>query len=110
MTSTVSQIERVFDTTQSPHSPSCAELMIMAELELAAFLSAVTELYGAEEAEVSAEVWLDELDSRISLPGATSCDWRTVTVAALARLASRLPTTKASPIPSSDCSASALLV
>lgn len=85
----------------SPQPANCADLMIMAERELAAFLGAVTELYGAEQAEVAAEVWLHELQAMNSLPGATTGDWRAVTVAALSRLTNGLDDTEA--IPSSDC-------
>lgn len=84
------------------HSPSCSDPMIMAERELAAFVGAVTELYGAEQAEISADVWLDELESMNSLPGPASRDWRAVTVAALSRVANHLSDTKVSSIPSSN--------
>lgn len=94
---------------QSLHSQSCTDLMIMAERELAAFLGAVTELYGAEQAEISAEIWLEELDSMNSLPGPASRDWRAVTVAALARLANHPAATKVSAIPSSNRLCSLLL-
>lgn len=95
--------------TRSLHNATCAELMVVAERELAAFLGAVTELYGAEQATMSAEVWLDELEAMNSLPGATNRDWRTVTIAALARLVSRLTATKLPAIPLPDCSACARL-
>jgi hypothetical protein len=95
---------------KSPHSASCAELMIMAEHELAAFLGAVTKLYGAEQTESSAEVWLAELSTRNGLPGASSRDWRAVTIAALARLANQLTTTEVSIIPSPSCCAAAHLM
>lgn len=100
MTSTTPQIEETRYTTKLPHRATCAELMIMAERELAAFIAAVTELYGVEEAWMSAEVWLDELATMNTLPGPASRDWRTVTIAALARLASRLSAAKRSPLPS----------
>ena len=83
--------------------------MIIAERELAAFLSAVTELYGTEPAEMAAEVWLDELEMMNSLPGPVSRDWRKVTVAALARLASLLTATKISAMTSPDCSCAVFL-
>lgn len=70
--------------------PTCTDVMTMAERELAAFISAVTELFGSGQARLSAEDWLDELELMDSLPGSTSRDWRRVTVAASARLASRL--------------------
>lgn len=92
--------------TRRPHSPTCSELKIMAERELTAFLGAVTRLHGAEQAEMSAEVWLDELQELDNLPKSTN-DWRAVTVAALARLADRLTAAHVSLIPSSKCSATA---
>jgi hypothetical protein len=69
------------------HSPTCADLVTMAERELSAFIRAVTELFGSEQARLSAEDWLDELASMDCLPGSTSRDWRSVTIAVLARLA-----------------------
>jgi hypothetical protein len=58
--------------------------------QLAAFIEAVTELFGLEQARLSAEDWLDESELMDSPPRSTSRDWRAVTVAASARLASRL--------------------
>lgn len=87
----------------------------MAERELAAFLGAVTELFGPDQAKVSAEDWLDESELMDSPPRSTSRDWRAVTVAASAKLANRLTVvlphraapaastdTKVWPIPSSN--------
>jgi len=104
-----------------------ADQMQLAERELAAFLGAVTELFGPEQAGLSADDWLDESELIGSPPRSTSRDWRAVTVAASARLANRLSLardhqasleapsaastdTKVSPIPSSNRFASALLV
>lgn len=61
----------------------------MAERELGAFIGAVTELFGPEQARLSAENWLDELALMDTPPEWTSRDWRRVTVAAAARLANR---------------------
>jgi hypothetical protein len=72
------------------HSPICADPITMANRELVAFMGAVTELFGSEQARFSAELWLDELAQMDRLPGSTSRDWRLLTVAASARLASRL--------------------
>ena len=88
----------------------------LAERELSAFIAAVTELFGAEQARLSAEDWLDESELMDSPPRSTSRDWLTATIAASARLASRLNVaihhqmqlgtsrtdTKISPIPSSN--------
>ena len=66
------------------------EEMHMAEGELSAFLRAVKELYGPEQATLSAEDWLDEAELIDSPPRSTSRDWRAVTISASARLADRL--------------------
>ena len=62
----------------------------LAELELSAFVGAVTELFGSDQAKISARDWLDESDLMDSPPLSTTRDWRAVTVAASARLAHRL--------------------
>jgi hypothetical protein len=69
---------------------SCAELMAAAERELTAFMRAVTELYGREQAYISADDWLDEL-APIHWPCVSvGRDLRLVTIRAAARLANRL--------------------
>jgi hypothetical protein len=60
-----------------------------AEQELAAFFNAVKQLFGREQAELSAKDWLDELARIDSLPSSVR-DWRSLTVKASARLATRL--------------------
>jgi len=94
----------------------------LAERELASFIGAVTELFGPEQARLSADDWFGESKLTDGPPRSTNRDWRAVTIAASARLASRLTAardrraltastdTKVSPIPSSNCFASALLV
>ena len=91
--------------------------MHLAERELAAFIGAVTELFGPQQARLSAEDWLDEAELIDSPSRSTSRDWRVVTVAASSRLANRLNValhrhgllatsttgTQVSPIPSSNC-------
>ena len=62
----------------------------LAERELSSFLAAVTELYGAEQASLSAKDWLDESELVDEPPLSTERNWRAVTIAASARLASRL--------------------
>jgi len=68
----------------------CKEQMQMAEREFWAFISAVKELHGPEQAQLSAVDWLDELELMDSHPGSTDRHWRAVTIAAAARLANRL--------------------
>ena len=89
---------------RSFHTSICTELITTAERELAAFVNAVTELYGAEQARLSAEIWLEELQVMEHLPGPARRDWRMVTVAALARLAGQLNATALMATPSSNCS------
>jgi hypothetical protein len=99
------------------------EQMHLGERELSAFIRAVTELFGPEQAGLSAEDWLEEAELMDSPPRSTSRDWRAVTVAASARLANRLgdaenhrycllasTDVRVAPIPSSNCFVSVVLV
>lgn len=67
------------------------DVTTMAEWEVSAFFSAVAELYSPEQAEASAEDWLRELIAIEHLP-VSARDWRTLTIAAAAQLASRVTT------------------
>ncbi len=69
---------------------TCADGIQLAERELASFIGAVTELFGPEQARLSAEDWLDEFESMHSPLRSAGRDWRSVTAAASALLASRL--------------------
>ena len=73
---------------ESFYNSTCADQMPTAKRELSAFISAVTESVGPEEAMLSAEDWLEESKSMHSPPRSTIRDWRAV--AASARLAKRL--------------------
>jgi hypothetical protein len=66
-----------------------ADQVHLAERELASFIGAVKELFGPEQALLSADDWLDESELVDCPPRSTSRDWRAVTVAASARLANR---------------------
>ncbi|MFZ1010241.1 MAG: hypothetical protein WAN65_25615 [Candidatus Sulfotelmatobacter sp.] len=78
------------DSQKQSCNSNCAAEMDIAERELSAFIRAVTELFGPEEAGLSAEDWLDESELTDSPPRSTSRNWRAVTIAASARLANRL--------------------
>lgn len=109
------------NSDKSFHNSTCAAQIRLAERELASFIGAVEELFGPEQALRSADDWLNEFELMNRLPRSTGRDWRSVTVAASARLAHRVTVArerqtpaastgpKASPIPSSNCFASALL-
>ena len=63
----------------------CAELMTMAERELSSFFNAVTQLFGSDQAELSAEDWLRELVEIDGLP-TSAREWRLITAKASTRL------------------------
>jgi hypothetical protein len=86
---------RVVGELANNDGPTFAKLMTMAERELGAFFSAVSELFGSEQARLAVEDWLDELALMETLPGLTGRDWRSITIAASARLAIRLRTSGA---------------
>jgi plasmid stabilization system protein ParE len=69
----------------------CAEPMIRAERELAAFFSAVAERFGPEQAALAAKDWLQQLEVMTDLP-TSSRDWRLMSIEASARLAKRVNT------------------
>jgi hypothetical protein len=71
------------------HDPRCAGAMAMAERELAAFFSAVRELFGPELAGISAEEWLEELAATNNMPSSAR-EWRRITLNICQRLAARL--------------------
>jgi hypothetical protein len=79
-----------FARTKRPksHNLTRADLVTMAEQELAAFFAAVTELFGSHQARVSAEDWLHELLAVNVLP-ASAREWRLLTVKVVTRLARR---------------------
>ena len=66
------------------------EQMILAERELSSFLAAVAGLYGQEQAGLSAEDWLHELELMDNPSRPEARKWRAVTIAAAARLADRV--------------------
>ena len=67
----------------------CPDLMTMAERELSAFFNAVTDVFGPEQAEISAEDWLQELIEIDGLP-ASAREWRLISAKASTQLASRV--------------------
>jgi hypothetical protein len=71
------------------HDLGCDGVTTMAEQELAAFFSAVTELFGLELAELSAEDWLHALGAIDGLPSSAR-EWRRITLNICTRLAGRV--------------------
>ena len=77
-------------------SPACIEFMAMAERELSAFFNAVTQSFGSDQAELSAEDWLRELIEMDDLPTSVP-KWRSITLKASTLLASRVRASSPSP-------------
>jgi hypothetical protein len=104
--------------TQSFSNSLYTDQVHSSERELAAFIAAVRASYGPEEAELSAEDWIEESELMDSSPRSEVRNWRAVTIAVSARLANRVNIalhrqrsrdpatigTKVSAIPSSNCS------
>src|SRR5258708_37178029 len=64
------------NTRESFSTYICKEQTLMAEREFSAFISAVKELLGPDQAQLSALDWLDELELIDSQPGSTNRHWR----------------------------------
>ena len=71
------------------YNSRCADLMTMAERELSAFFNAVGQLFGSEQAELSAEDWLQKLIEIDALPSSAR-EWRSITTKVSTRLPSRV--------------------
>jgi hypothetical protein len=67
----------------------CADFITMAERELSAFFNAVTQLFGSEQAELSAKDWLQELIETQGLP-TSAREWRLITAKASTQLPNRV--------------------
>jgi len=82
----------------------------LAERELASFIAAVTELYGPEQAAISEGDWLDEAQLMDAPPLSSDRSWRSVTIAASARLANRVSaaSSRANPAALNDTKVSAI--
>jgi hypothetical protein len=77
---------------------SCADFITMAERELSAFFNAISQLFGSEQAEISAEDWLQELIEIDGLP-TSAREWRLITAKVSTRLACRVRASSRSPEP-----------
>ena len=78
-----------FTIPRESGDPDCADSISLAERELTAFFGAVTELFGSEVAELSAEEWLRQLEATNDLPNSPH-EWQTLTAKASLWLASRV--------------------
>lgn len=67
-----------------------AECLIYAENELSALYSAVSQLFGLEQAELTMEDWLSELETMEWQLESPVPNWRRPTLTAVSRLAARM--------------------
>lgn len=81
--------EMVLSDALENYEPGYGDVTKMAERELGAFFSAVKNSFGAKQAELAAEDWLQELEATSALPDAIR-EWRLITINAARRLATRL--------------------
>jgi hypothetical protein len=68
---------------------SMAQHLASAERELSAFVTAVHQLFGPEQARYAADNWMEELEQTEWINEAQAIDWRAVTIAAAAKLVGR---------------------
>jgi hypothetical protein len=64
------------------HEGSMTQLLASAEKELSAFVTAVNQLFDAEQGRKAAKNWIEELGRTDWVSGASVIDWRKVTIAA----------------------------
>jgi hypothetical protein len=68
---------------------SMEQHLALAERALSAFVTAVNQLFGAEQASRAADSWIEELERTDWPSEAPVIDWRKVTIAAAGRLVDR---------------------
>jgi hypothetical protein len=68
---------------------SMAQHLALAERELSAFITAVHQLFGAEQSWQAGNIWIEELERADWPSEAPVIDWRKVTIAAARRLVDR---------------------
>jgi hypothetical protein len=77
-------------TSNSNRKSNFGDLTVAAERELGAFVNAVSDLYGPDQARLAAEDWLLELEMMDMAPELSCRVWRTLTIVSASRLAVRL--------------------
>jgi hypothetical protein len=68
---------------------SMAQQLALADRELSAFVTAVHQLFGAEQSWQAGNIWIEELERADWPSEAPVIDWRKVTIAAARRLVDR---------------------
>jgi len=76
-------------STTDQEGKSMAQHLASAERELSAFVTAVHQSFGPEQARYAADNWMEELEQTDWISEAQAIDWRALTIAAAARLVGR---------------------
>jgi hypothetical protein len=75
-------------------SGPCAKLILAAEIECGAFMSATNQLFGEGAARTAGGLWVEEFEACLNYFRGRDSDWRIVTISAANRLASLMDATR----------------
>jgi hypothetical protein len=75
-------------------SDSCAKLILDAEIECRAFMSATNQLFGEGAARTAGSLWAEELEASPNHFRGRASHWRIVTISAASRLADLMSPTR----------------
>jgi hypothetical protein len=81
-------------TNRVPSRGPCAKLILEAEIECGAFMSATIRLFGKEVARTAGALWVEELEAGPRKFRGRDSLWRIVTISAASRLADRMSPTR----------------
>jgi hypothetical protein len=81
-------------TNRVESSGPCAKLILDAEIECGAFMSATNQLFGKEVACKAVGLWVEELEAGPKHLRGRKSHWRTVTISAASRLANLMGATR----------------
>jgi hypothetical protein len=86
----------IFPVTTNRIRPSgpCAKLILDAEIECGAFISAINQLFGEGAARAAGVLWVEELEAGPNHFQDRDSDWRIVTISAAGRLADLMGATR----------------
>ena len=76
-----------------PSGP-CAKLILGAEIECGAFMSATNQLFGEGAARTAGGLWVEEFEAFLNYFRGRDSDWRIVTISASNRLANLMDATR----------------
>jgi len=74
-------------TNRAQSSGPCAKLILDAEIECRAFMSATDQLFGEGAARTAGSLWVEELEASPKHFRGPASHWRVVTISAASRLA-----------------------